>query len=76
MEIVEYDLEDNYLRTFKDYKEAATMLKTTKKILQSAICRIKSGKQKYYRDKVWKKDVRLYMVNVKESEHIIFGDEL
>lgn len=76
MEICEYDLEGNYLRSFKDYKEAAEKLNTSKRLLQSAICRIKQGKQEYYEDKVWKQKVKLYQVNVKESEHIIFGDEI
>lgn len=76
MEICEYDLEGNYLRSFKDYKEAARMLNTTPRILQSVICRIKQGKQEYYEDKVWNIKVKLYQVNVLESEHIIFGDEI
>lgn len=73
MEICEYDLEGNYLRSFKDYKEAAEKLNTSKRLLQSVICRIKQGKQEYYEDKVWNIKVKLYQVNVKESEHIIFG---
>ena len=76
MEICEYDLEGNYLRSFKDYKEAAEKLNTSKRLLQSVICRIKQGKQEWYEDKVWKQKVKLYQVNVKESEHIIFGEEI
>lgn len=75
MEICEYDLEGNYLRSFKDYKEAAEKLNTSRRTLQSVICRIKQGKQEYYEDKVWNIKVKLYQVNVLESEDIIFEEE-
>ena len=60
----EYDLNDHCLRIFDNYKEIAEAFKTDKRVIQSAVSRIKSGKMKMTFDKGLNKWVRIYKVDI------------
>ena len=60
----EYDLNDHCLRIFDNYKEIAEAFKTDKRVIQSAVSRIKSGKMKMTFDKELNKWVRIYKVDI------------
>lgn len=58
--IVMYNLEDNYLWEFKNYKECANYFNTTTKVIQSYISKSKKGivnKKRNFKNKRW---VRLF----------------
>lgn len=42
--ICQYDLEDNYIREFRSYKECAEYFKTSIKSIHCYICRSQKGK--------------------------------
>lgn len=48
--IAMYDLEDNYIMSFDNYKECAEYFKTSKDVIQSYICKSKKGKIDKKRD--------------------------
>ena len=48
--IAMYDLEDNYIMSFDNYKECAAYFKTTVKVIQDYICRHRQGKIDKKRD--------------------------
>lgn len=58
--ITMYDLEDNYLYEFKNYKDCAKYFNTSIKSIQCYICRNKQGKIDKKRDKKNKRWVRLF----------------
>ena len=60
----EYDLNDHCLRIFDNYKEIAEAFKTDKRVIQSAVSRIKNGKMKMTFDKELNKWVRIYKVDI------------
>ena len=60
----EYDLNDHCLRVFDNYKEIAEAFKTDKKVIQSAVSRIKSGKMEKTFDRSLNKWVRIYKVDI------------
>lgn len=62
--IGEYDLNDNCIRQFDNYKEVAAAFKTTTKVIQSSVSRIKSGDLNATYDKELHKWVRLYKINI------------
>lgn len=58
--ILMYDLEDNYICEFKNYKECADYFNTSVKVIHSHICRSKKGivnKKRDFRNNRW---VRLF----------------
>lgn len=58
--ITMYDLEDNYLYEFKNYKDCAKYFNTSIKSIQCYICRNKQEKIDKKRDKKNKRWVRLF----------------
>lgn len=60
--IAMYDLEDNYLYEFKNYKECAKYFNTSKDSIQCYICRNRQGKVDRKRDKSNKRWVRLFKI--------------
>lgn len=58
--ITMYDLEDNYLYEFKNYKDCAKYFNASIKSIQCYICRNKQGKIDKKRDKKNKRWVRLF----------------
>ena len=62
--IGEYDLNDHCLRIFDNYKEIAEAFKTTTKVIQSSVSRIKSGDMNATYDRELQKWVRLYRINI------------
>lgn len=58
--VVMYDLEDNYICEFKNYKECAEYFNTTTKVIACYLCRSakkKIDKKRDYKNKRW---VRLF----------------
>ena len=68
--VLMYDLEDNYICEFKNYKECANYFLTTTKVIACYICRSRKGiiDKKY--DKTYKRWVRLFKEEkeIEESE--------
>lgn len=60
--ILMYDLEDNYLCEFKNYKECAKYFNTTTKVIQCYISRSIKGTIDKKRDKNKNRWVKLYKV--------------
>lgn len=58
--ILMYDLEDNYLCEFKNYKECAKYFNTTTKVIQCYISRSIKGTRDKKRDKNKNRWVRLF----------------
>lgn len=63
--IAMYDLEDNYIMSFDNYKECAEYFKTSVKVIQCYICKSKKGKTDKKRDKNGKY-VRLFKIEEDE----------
>lgn len=68
MIIAEYDLEDNIIDFFENYKELALTFQTTVESVTSIVCKMKKGKVDKTYDKSKDMWVRLYRVNVKDDE--------
>ena len=64
--IAMYDLEDNYIMSFDNYKECAEYFKTTSRVISSHMCMVKKGKidKKLDRDG---KYVRLFKIEEEVS---------
>lgn len=62
--ILMYDLEDNYLCEFKNYKECAKYFNTTTKVIQCYISRSTKGTRDKKRDIKNKRWVRLFKIEV------------
>lgn len=60
--IVMYDLEDNYIKEFKNYKECAEYFNTSRKVIVCYICRSKKGIVDKKRDAKNCQWVRLFKV--------------
>lgn len=58
--ILMYDLEDNYICEFKNYKECANYFNTSIRVIHSYICKSKKGKIDKKRDSKNKRWVRLF----------------
>lgn len=58
--IVMYDIEDNYICEFKNYKECANYFNTSTRVIQSYICRSKKGIIDKKLDKKHNRWVRLF----------------
>ncbi len=63
--IVMYDLEDNYIMEFKNYKECAEYFKTSIRCIHSYICKSKKGIVDKKRDNDGKY-VRLFIIEEEE----------
>lgn len=68
MIIAEYDLEDNIIDFFENYKILAATFETTVKSIQCTVCRIKKGEVDKTYDKSKDMWVRLYRINVEDDE--------
>ena len=60
MYIAMYDESDNYIRDFRSSKECADYFKTSAKVIDCSICRIKTGRLKRKRDNINNRYVKLY----------------
>lgn len=58
--IAMYDLDDNLIRIFDNYKECAEYFRTTTNTIRSCMCRYKKGQRSKKRD--GNKWVKLYMI--------------
>lgn len=62
-----YDLEDNYIKSFKNYKECAEYFSTTPTAIITHICRSKTELNYKKRDIKRKQWVKIYKMNYDEE---------
>lgn len=60
--IAMYDLEDNLITVFDNYKKCAEYFNTSREVIESYICKSKKGKVDRKRDIANKRWVRLYKI--------------
>ena len=60
--IAMYDIEDNFIKIFDNYKQCAEYFETTTKVIHSCVSEIKSGHRDRKRDKKNKCWVKLYKI--------------
>ena len=63
-----YDLEDNYIMSFKNYNECAKYFNTNANYIRNYVHRLNIGVTDKKRDRNHKKWVRLYRMNFDEME--------
>ena len=61
-----YDLDDNLITTFDNYKQCAEYFNTSIGVIRSHLCRAKQGKTDKKRDLVHKNWCRLYKIEEEE----------
>lgn len=64
--IVMYDIDDNYIMSFDNYKECAEYFNTSAKCIHCYISRKRNGKLDKKRDKLKKEWVRLFKIEEEE----------
>ena len=62
--LVLYDLDDNYITSFEKSKECAEYLGTSNKVIDTYICKSRQGKISKKRDKIRKRWIKIFRIEV------------